>query len=86
MSAQKFLESQSDSHYEIIFIDPPYETKNQAIYDLINIILKKELISKNGVMVIERATKSEPLIWPKPLSELRTKEYGVATLYYGEMQ
>jgi hypothetical protein len=36
--------------------------------------------------VIERATKSEPLIWPKPLRELRTKEYGVATLYYGEMQ
>ena len=86
MSTQKFLESQSGSAYDIIFIDPPYETKNQAIYDLIQIILKRELLRKNGVMVIERATKNEPIIWPKPLRELRTKEYGVATLYYGEMQ
>ena len=86
MNAQKYLESQIENQYDIIFIDPPYEIKNQAIYDLIKIILKSEMLSKNGVMVIERATKSDPIIWPKPLHELRAKEYGVATLYYGEMR
>ena len=44
MSTQKYLESQSESSYDIIFIDPPYETKNQAIYDLIQIILSQTTI------------------------------------------
>ena len=47
MSAHKFLESQMKSHYDIIFIDPPYETKSQAIYDLINIILNKNIKNTN---------------------------------------
>ena len=84
MSAQKFL-SNPTQQYDIIFMDPPYDFGDQGVHELLNLILEKEVIRSGGVIVIERATKGSSIKWPEPLRELRTKEYGVATLYYGEM-
>jgi 16S rRNA (guanine966-N2)-methyltransferase len=84
MSAQKFL-SNPANQYDIIFIDPPYEFSDQAVHELLDSILENKFIRSGGVIVIERATKGSYIKWPAPLKELRTKEYGVATLYYGEM-
>lgn len=84
MSAQKFL-GNSGQQYDIIFIDPPYEFSDQAVHELLDLILKNNFIRSGGVIVVERATKGSQINWPVPLKELRTKEYGVATLYYAEM-
>lgn len=84
MSAQKFL-SNPTQQYDIIFMDPPYDFGDQGVHELLNLILEKEVIRSGGVIVIERATKGSVIKWPAPLKELRIKEYGVATLYYGEM-
>ena len=84
MSAQKFLANTSEQ-YDIIFVDPPYEFSDQAVHELLDLILKNNFIKIGGVIVVERATKGSHLKWPAPLKELRSKEYGVATLYYGEM-
>ena len=84
MSAQKFLANTSEQ-YDIIFVDPPYEFSDQAVHELLDLILKNNFIKIGGVIVVERATKGSHLKWPAPLRELRSKEYGVATLYYGEM-
>jgi 16S rRNA (guanine966-N2)-methyltransferase len=83
-SAQKFL-SNPTNQYDIIFMDPPYELSNQAVQDLLDLIVKNNFLRKGGVVVVERATKGSIVNWPAPLRQLRTKEYGVATLYYGEM-
>lgn len=83
-SVQKFLSIPSHQ-YDIIFMDPPYDFSNQAVHDLIDLVIKNNFIRKGGVVVVERATKGSFINWPEPLKELRTKEYGVATLYYGEM-
>lgn len=84
MSAQKFL-ANTIEQYDIIFVDPPYEFSDQAVHELLDLILKNNFIKIGGVIVVERATKGSHLKWPAPLRELRSKEYGVATLYYGEM-
>jgi 16S rRNA (guanine966-N2)-methyltransferase len=83
-SAQKFLSNKSNQ-YDIIFMDPPYELSNQAVQDLLDLVVKNNFLRKGGVVVVERATKGSIVNWPAPLKQLRTKEYGVATLYYGEM-
>ena len=79
MSAQKFLGNPTQQ-YDIIFMDPPYDFGDQGVHELLNLILEKEVIRSGGVIVIERATKGSSIKWPEPLRELRTKEYGVATL------
>lgn len=84
MSAQKFLANKSEM-YDIIFMDPPYDFGDQGVHELLALILQNNFIRSGGVIVIERATKGSHVNWPAPLRELRTKEYGVATLYYAEM-
>jgi 16S rRNA (guanine966-N2)-methyltransferase len=84
MSAQKFLGNMGNQ-YDIIFMDPPYEFGDQGVHELLNSIVANNFLRKGGVVVVERATKGSYINWPTPLKELRTKEYGVATLYYGEM-
>ena len=84
MNAQKFL-GDVGNQYDIIFMDPPYEFGDQAVHELLNSIVANNFLRKGGVVVVERATKGSYINWPAPLKELRTKEYGVATLYYGEM-
>jgi 16S rRNA (guanine966-N2)-methyltransferase len=84
MSVQKFL-GNIGNQYDIIFMDPPYEFGDQAVHELLNSIITNNFLRKGGVVVVERATKGSYINWPAPLKELRTKEYGVATLYYGEM-
>lgn len=84
MSAQKFL-ANCNEEYDIIFMDPPYDFGDQGIRELLDQILERKLIKSSGLIVIERATKGLPIKWPAPFKELRTKEYGVATLYYAEM-
>lgn len=83
-SAQKYL-ANCEISYDIIFMDPPYDFGDQAVTELMNLIQQRKLIKTGGIMVIERATKGAPINWPAPFKALRTKEYGVATLYYGEM-
>ena len=84
MHAQKFL-AKAEYQYDIIFMDPPYDFSDQAVHELLGLILKNNFIRKGGVIVVERATKGSYLNWPEPLKAFRTKEYGLATLYYGEM-
>ena len=83
MSAQKFLATPNLT-YDIIFMDPPYEFGDQGVYELIDLIIKNNFSKQGSVLVIERSSKSPAIKWPAPFKELRVKEYGVATLYYGE--
>lgn len=84
MSTQKFL-ANPINNYDIIFMDPPYEYGDQAIYELLDLIIEHQTIKSGGLIVIERSSKGAAINWPSPITALREKEYGVATLYYGEM-
>lgn len=86
-SAHKFLDKSGiyKHSYDIIFIDPPYDFSDVAVLELLNLIIKNEFCRKGGVVIVERATKAAEIKWPAPIRSLRVKEYGVATLYYGEM-
>ena len=86
MSAQKFLSNQAtNEEYDIIFIDPPYDFGDQGIRELLVSIVENKICRAGGLIVVERSSKSPAINWPAPLRSLRSKEYGVATLHYGEM-
>lgn len=66
--------------FQIIFIDPPY--KEQKINIILEQILEKKILNKNGVIIIHRH-KKDNVILTKKLNILDTRIYGLSKIIFG---
>jgi len=73
-------ENKISKKFDVIFIDPPYKEKN--INSLINLILKKKILSKNGIIIIHRHKKDE-LIITNQLKIIVNRLYGISKIIIG---
>jgi len=79
----EFLNHTASSPYEIIYIDPPYEVANSEIEKILKKIVSLNLLSKFGVIAIERDGKVKAFTWPPSLTELKVRSYGAGSIHYG---
>jgi 16S rRNA (guanine966-N2)-methyltransferase len=79
----EFLNHNASKPYEIIYIDPPYEVDNLEVEKILKKILVLGLLSKFGVVAIERDAKAKSFTWPDGLSELKVRSYGAGAIHYG---
>ena len=79
----EFLNHTASNPYEIIYIDPPYEVANSEIEKILKKITSLNLLSKFGVIAIERDGKAKPFTWPPSLTELKVRSYGAGSIHYG---
>lgn len=77
------LRAPGDRTYDIVFADPPYALPDEQLVALQQALVEGEWLAPSAVLVIERATRSGPVSWIDPLTELRTRRYGETTLWYG---
>jgi 16S rRNA (guanine966-N2)-methyltransferase len=69
-----------DLKFDIIFIDPPY--KEKKINEIIELILKKKILSQNGILIIHRHKKDEIKL-TKKLIIFETRTYGISKILFG---
>lgn len=81
----EFLNHTASQPYEIIYIDPPYEVDNVEVEKILKKILTLGLLTKFGVVAIERDAKLKTFSWPAGLSELKIRSYGAGTIHYGHL-
>lgn len=79
----EFLNYTANKPYEIIYIDPPYEVDNVEVEKILKKILALGLLSKFGLVAIERDAKAKSFSWPNGLSELKIRSYGAGAIHYG---
>ncbi len=65
--------------FDIIFIDPPYKDKNLKI--LINEILDKKILNKEGIIILHRH-KNETDTFPPNLQIIEKKIYGISKIIF----
>ena len=66
----------------MIFLDPPYKERN--IFELINSIIKTNILKKNGIIVIHRNKKSKDN-YPNNFKILYIRKYGASKIIYGNL-
>ena len=78
----KFIErlKNNETKYDIIFMDPPY--KEKKVNFLIDEILERKILKKNGVMIIHRHKKDDVVISRK-LKILEERNYGISKIIIG---
>ena len=81
----EFLNHTASNPYEIIYIDPPYEVANTEIEKILKKILALNLLSKFGVIAIERDGKAKTFTWPDGLEEQKVRSYGAGSIHYGAL-
>lgn len=75
---QKFLESNCEV-FDLVFVDPPYELENSEVEK--NLESLKSLLSKNGVVLVERSARATAIAAPG-YDVLDTKSFGDTVIYW----
>ena len=83
MSVHRFLQDKAALPYHFIYIDPPYEVSDIDIIESLIQIRDGGFIDAQGIIAIERNSRVKEISWPEGLTQLREKNYGQATIFYG---
>ena len=81
----EFLNHFASNSYEIIYIDPPYEVANSEVEKILKKLLTLNLLSKYGVIAIERDGKAKAFTWPEGFVEQKIRSYGAGSIHYGAL-
>tara|TARA_B100000900_G_scaffold327558_1_gene287709 strand:- start:394 stop:954 length:561 start_codon:yes stop_codon:yes gene_type:complete len=66
--------------FDIIFIDPPY--KEKRVNEIIELILDKKILNKNGIIIMHRHKKDTVDI-TKKLKIIENRTYGISKILFG---
>lgn len=69
--------------YQVIFADPPYELADAGLAAVLRELVRGGWIAPDGVVVLERGTRSGPPGWVQGLTGSHSRRYGETTLWYG---
>jgi 16S rRNA (guanine966-N2)-methyltransferase len=73
--------------YDVVFADPPYAVGDDEITALQQALVDNGWIAPDGVVAIERSTRTAvrgtPLTWVDGITSERSRRYGETTLWYG---
>ena len=73
------LFSKFNNKFDLIFLDPPF--KDQNLNNLLNEILNKKIIQKNGILILHRH-KKEPDEFPINYKIIEKKIYGISKIIF----
>jgi 16S rRNA (guanine966-N2)-methyltransferase len=84
MSVSRFLDRTPEVKFDIVFIDPPYDTNFEEVAKNLTKLTTNAFLKENAVVAWERDSKSRPFQWPTGLRAVKERKYGAATIYYAE--
>jgi len=70
-----------DSSFDLIFCDPPYKDMN--IKKIIELIFKKNLLKKEGILILHRNKKTIDSL-PNFFSTIEIRTYGISQIIFGK--
>ena len=70
------------SKFDLIFCDPPYKAINSK--KLINLIFKKSLLNKNGIIILHKNKNSNEKL-PEYFKIIDERIYGISKIIFGKL-
>ena len=68
--------------FDVVFCDPPYAVSNDAVSALLASLLAHGRLVEDGLVVVERSTRTPAPDWPGTLSDVWSRRYGETVLHY----
>lgn len=81
-STQTYLDAAKGEQFDVIALDPPYDLGETDL--AANLVGAARLLTEDGVVLVERSTRTAEPIWPGALVRFREKRYGETVLWWAE--
>jgi 16S rRNA (guanine966-N2)-methyltransferase len=75
-----------DEPYDVAFADPPYALPGAELTGVLAALATRGWLAPGALVIVERASRSEPLRWPDGFSPVQSRRYGEATLWYATLE
>lgn len=83
MNVHRFLQDKASQSYHFIYIDPPYDVDDIDIVETLVQLKENQFLHPDALVAIERNSRTKEISWPYGYEEIRVKNYGQATIFYG---
>lgn len=83
MTVDHFLAGPAPLQYHFIYVDPPYEFSDLGVIENLIAIVSGDFLHPEGLIAVERNSRVREVSWPIGLQEVRSKNYGQTTIFYG---
>ncbi|MDO4792109.1 MAG: 16S rRNA (guanine(966)-N(2))-methyltransferase RsmD [Buchananella hordeovulneris] len=69
---------------DLIMLDPPYDVPGETLAGVV--AAAAAWLAPDGILMVERAARSEPLAWDPQLEELPAKKYGDTLVHFLQLR
>jgi 16S rRNA (guanine966-N2)-methyltransferase len=83
MAVERFLEGVAPLKYHFIYLDPPYDFSDIDVIENLIAIGTGNFLHQDGLIAVERNSRAREMSWPFGFEEVRQKNYGQTTIFYG---
>lgn len=78
-----YLRRPADGPVDLAFVDPPYELAERELAEVL--VLLAERLAADGLVVVERSSRSPEPTWPPGLVRTDDRRYGETVLWFAEV-
>lgn len=79
------LDGTPDNHYELVFADPPYDIADEDITAMLALLIERDWLAEDAIVVLERSTRSPATTWPAEIEDVEIKKYGETRVEFGRI-
>lgn len=83
MDVNRFLQDKAQLQYHFVYIDPPYYLADLDVIESLIQLVAGGFLHPQALIAVERNSRVREISWPDGLEQVREKNYGQATIFYG---
>jgi 16S rRNA (guanine966-N2)-methyltransferase len=77
----KYVASPSETQFDVVFIDPPYEVSNDEIELVLAALQSGGYLADDAVIVVERSARTDAPTWPISLTSVSERTLGETRVF-----
>lgn len=80
-TVEKALAGDPQARFDVVWADPPYALSGDRLAPVLAAVAER-WVAEDGLVVLERASRDEPPVWPAGVTDSWERRYGETTLYF----